>query len=111
MKSIKEKQMLVKWARAMNEPIDESLVQEVERYEQIQKEIIESVKQNSISDLAEASKVAEDFVKKINVEYPKPPTLDEVMEVLKEEQNELVQAQTTKVSIPPVILTVTQVAL
>lgn len=93
--------MLVKWSKAMNEPIDHDLLEEVTRYEQIQKEIIESVKQNSINDLVEASKVAEDFVRKVNIEYPKPPTLDEVMQVLKEEQNELVQAQATKVSPEP----------
>lgn len=93
--------MLVKWSKAMNEPIDPDLLEEVTRYEQIQKEIIESVKQNSINDLVEASKVAEDFVRKVNIEYPKPPTLDEVMQVLKEEQNELVQAQATQVSPEP----------
>lgn len=91
MKSIKEKQILVKWAKAMNEPIDLALVEEVERYEQLQKDILESVRSNSIKDLAEASVVAEKFVEHINIEYPKPPTLDEVLNVLKEEQNELVQ--------------------
>ena len=40
MKSIKEKQLLVKWSKAMNEPIDIALVEEVERYEQIQRDII-----------------------------------------------------------------------
>lgn len=96
MKSIKEKQLLVKWSKAMNEAIDPALVEEVERYEQLQKDIIESVRSNSIKDLQEASVVAEQFVEKINIEYPKPPTLNEVLEVLKEEQNELVQAQTTQ---------------
>lgn len=98
MKSIKEKQLLVKWSKAMNEPIDPVLVEEVERYEQIQRDIIESVRNNSIKDLQEASAVAETFVEKINIEYPKPPTLEEVLNVLKEEQNELVQTQTTEVS-------------
>jgi hypothetical protein len=92
MKSIKEKQILVKWAKAMNEPIDLALVEEVERYEQLQKDILESVRSNSIRDLAEASVIAEKFVEQINIEYPKPPTLNEVLNVLKEEQNELVQA-------------------
>jgi len=93
MKSIKEKQLLVKWSRAMNEPIDPSIVEEVENYERLQKEIINSVRQNAIRDLSEASRVADDLVSKI-IEYPKPPTLDEVLEVLKEEANELVQSQT-----------------
>ena len=94
MKSIKEKQLLVKWSKAMNEAIDPALVEEVERYEQLQRDIIESVRNNSIKDLQEASVVAEQFVEKINIKYPKPPTLNEVLEVLKEEQNELVQTQT-----------------
>ena len=93
MKSIKEKQLLVKWSKAMNEPMDPSLVEEVERYEQLQKEIIESVRHNSIKDLTEASRVADDLVNKI-IEFPKPPTLDEVLDVLKEETDELVQPQT-----------------
>ena len=95
MKSIKEKQMLVKWAKVMNEPIDPLLLEEVERYENIQNEIINSVRQNSINDLQEASKVANQFVEKIK-EFPVPPTLEEVLHVLKEETNELVQAQSAE---------------
>jgi len=94
MKSIKEKQLLVKWSRAMNETIDPALIEEVERYNQIQKDIIESVRSNTIKDLQEASVVAEKFVEKISIVYPKPPTLEEVLAVIKEETNELVQAQT-----------------
>jgi hypothetical protein len=101
MKSIKEKQLLVKWSRAMGTEIDPALVEEVERYEQIQKEIVESVRSNTIKDLAEAAVVAEQFVEKINITYPKPPTLDEVLTVLKEESDELVQAQAEKTPTGP----------
>lgn len=94
MKSLKEKQLLVKWARAMNEPIDSALVEEVERYEQLQKDILESVKKNSIKDLTEASAVAEEIVPAIQLEYPKPPTLEEVLALVKEDVDELVQTQT-----------------
>lgn len=92
MKNFKEKKLLIKWAQAMGEPVDKELLEEVQRYEQLQKEIQESVRKNSISDLSEASKVAEEFVNKVT-QYPKPPTLDEVLNVLKEEVDELVQAQ------------------
>ena len=44
MKSIKEKQLLVKWSQAMNEPIDAAIVEEVERYERIKQDILISVK-------------------------------------------------------------------
>lgn len=91
MKSIKEKQLLVKWAKAMNEPIDPALVAEVERHERIQKDILDSVRNNSIKDLVEASVVAEKFVEKVNIEYPKPPTVDELLGILHEKQEELFQ--------------------
>lgn len=84
MKSIKEKQLLVKWARAMNEPIDDTLVEEVERYERTFKELVESVKQNSISDLAVAAKSIPTLQPVAAIEYPKPPTLEEVLESVKE---------------------------
>ena len=45
MKSIKEKQMLVKWAKALNEEIDSSILREVEEYERIQEELKHSLKQ------------------------------------------------------------------
>lgn len=93
MKSIKEKQLLVKWARAMNEPVDPVLAEEVDRYNQLQQEIVESIRTNTINDLSDASKVADDIIKKVNIEYPKPPTFEELLGIIKEESNELVQAQ------------------
>lgn len=45
MKSIKEKQMLVKWAKALNEEIDPSILREVEEYDRIQEELKNSLKQ------------------------------------------------------------------
>lgn len=94
MKSIKEKQLLVKWSKAMNEPIDQALLEEVEKYEKIQNEIVESIRENSIRDLVEAAQVAEKLIEKVQIEFPKPPTLEEVLDIIKEETNELVQSQT-----------------
>ena len=96
MKSIKEKQLLVKWSRAMNEPVDPALAEEVDRYNQLQQEIKESIRSNTINDLFDASKVAVDIIKKVNIEYPKPPTFEELLGIIKEESNELVQAQATE---------------
>lgn len=90
MKSLKEKQLLVKWAKAMNEPIDAALVEEVERYEQLQNEIKQSVKTNSIKDLfvaAQTVPVKEETVKE-EIEYPLPPTLEEVLDFFKEQIDE-----------------------
>ena len=85
MKSIKEKQLLVRWAKAMNEPIDTALVEEVERYERTFRDVIESVKQNSLSDLVEAAKQVPTSKSVSNTTYPKPPTLEEALEVIKDE--------------------------
>jgi len=93
MKSIKEKQLLVKWARAMNEPVDPALAEEVDRYNQLQQEIKESIRSNTINDLFDASKVAVEIINKVTIEYPKPPTLEELLSIVQEESNELVQAQ------------------
>ena len=94
MKSIKEKQLIVKWSKAMNEPIDQDLLHEVEVFENLQKQIIESVKQNTIKDLVEASK-SKETLNNTQQHYPKPPTLEEVLSVVKEESNDqLVHSQT-----------------
>lgn len=96
MKSIKEKEMLVKWAKAMNEPIDPALVEEVEKYQALQKSILESVKQNLVEDLAKASKdiVLPTPTPSAPIEFPKLPSLEDLHNLLEEEKNELVQPQT-----------------
>jgi hypothetical protein len=93
MKTIKEKQMFVKWAKAMNQPIDNTLLEEVDKYEKLQNEILESVRGNALNDIVEASHTRP-LPEKKHIEFPKPPTLDEVLNVYKEETNELVQPQT-----------------
>ncbi len=99
MKSIKEKQLLVKWSRAMNETVDPALAKEVDRYNQIQEEVKESIRNNSINDLLDASKAAVDIIKKATIDYPIPPTMEELLSIVQEESNELVQAQATQASL------------
>ena len=89
----------MKWSKAMNEPIDPELLEEVERYEKLQQDVIESVRKNTINDLIEAQQVAEELVTKINLDYPKPPTLEELMSIVQEEANELVQTQPKQISV------------
>ncbi len=98
MKSIKEKQLLVKWSKAMNEPVDQNILDEVERYELLQNEILKSIRKNSLNDLVEASNNIDAPII-LNIEYPVPPTLEELLEVIKEDTNELVQAQPEQISI------------
>ena len=94
MKSIKEKQILVKWAKAMNEPIDPALVEEVERYTALQESVAASVKTNIFSDLADAAKKEPPKVQAQIIAFPVPPSLDELEQLLRETTDELVQAQT-----------------
>ena len=107
MKSIKEKRILVKWARAMNETIDPALVEEVERYDQLQREISESIKSNTFKDLLGAAQGVKLSAESINIpapaqvikiEYPKPPSIYELELLLQEVQDELVQTQATEES-------------
>jgi cell fate (sporulation/competence/biofilm development) regulator YmcA (YheA/YmcA/DUF963 family) len=51
MKTIKEKILYIKFAKSLGMPIDPSLQEEVDRYQQLQKEAIESVRASSESDL------------------------------------------------------------
>ena len=83
----------------MNEPIDPELLEEVERFNSLQNDVLDSVRKNTISDLIEAQQVAEELVTKINLDYPKPPTLEELMSIVQEEANELVQAQPKQISV------------
>ena len=93
MKSIKEKQILVKWARAMNEPIDLALVEEVDRYNALQESVAASVRSNIFSDLADAAKIESPKPQAKIIAFPIPPSLDDLEQLLKETKDELVQAQ------------------
>jgi len=96
MKSIKEKQLLVKLAMSLGQQADPSLVKEISSFNSIKQDAHESIKKNALKDLTEAFKRAnlEKEAREI-IEYPVPPTLDEVLTILKTEEpiNELVQPQ------------------
>ncbi len=79
----------------MGEPVDVALLEEVERHEQFEKSIIESVRENLLSDLASASRNKPvTVIKEIEIEYPKPPSLEDLESLIEEVKDELVQAQT-----------------
>lgn len=94
MKSIKEKQLLVKWARAMNEPVDPTLAEEVDRYTALQESVAASIKTNIFSDLADAARNEPPKVQAQIIAFPVPPSLNELEQLLRETTDELVQAQT-----------------
>lgn len=102
MKSIKEKQHLVNLAKALGQNADPNLIKEINSFNSIKKDAHESIKRSALKDLTEAFRQAklENEVQQI-IEYPLPPTLDEVLQTLNEEDNtnELVQSQTEETPI------------
>ena len=94
MKNIKEKELLVNFARSLGQEIDASLVKEVNTYNSIKQSAIESIKKDSFKELSEAFKNIT-IEKEDSISYPLPPTLDEVLSIINEEtSNELVQTYT-----------------
>ena len=108
MKSIKEKELLVNFARSMGQEVDADLVEEVETYNTIKDSVHKSIKENIFKDLNEAFKKS-DIKKEVpKIDYPLPPSLDDLMGILneiKEETNELVQEKTEIERIPPSTVT------
>lgn len=94
-KSIKEKELLVNFAKSLGQEIDPRMVEEVERLNKIKVQIQESVKENVFVDLSNAIKKREQVPV---ADYPVPPSLDDIMHLIetKEDENELVQTQTTE---------------
>jgi hypothetical protein len=117
-KSIKEKELLVNFARAMGQEVDQRLVEDVERINAIRNSVRASVSENIFKDLGTAVTNAnakyepddgpltelqiEQIKESAQIEFPKPPSLDDLMamltETVEEVTNELVQTQPKKES-------------
>jgi hypothetical protein len=115
-KSIKEKELLVNFARAMGQEVDPRLVEDVERINAIRNSVRASVSENIFKDLGAAVTNAkyepddgpltevqlEQIKETVQIEFPKPPSLDDLMamltETIEEVKNELVQTQPEKES-------------
>ena len=97
-KSIKEKELLVNFAKSLGQEIDPRMVEEVERLNRIKTQIQESVKDNVFIDLSNAIKQQQSQPVLVETNYPVPPSLDDLMNLMeeKETENELVQTQTTE---------------
>lgn len=99
MKSIKEKELLVNFARSMGQEVDADLIEEIEVYNIIKSDVQKSIKENIFKDLANALKDDNAKPKVEPIQYPLPPSLDDLLTVLnegieKENNNELVQEKT-----------------
>lgn len=125
-KSIKEKELLVNFARAMGQAVDPKLAEEVDRINAIRNSVKASVSENIFKDLGAAVTTSKsvptdvtipntvnyepdegaltaDQLEQIQetvvpeIQFPVPPSLDELLLVLNEQieevKNELVQAQ------------------
>ena len=113
-KSIKEKELLVNFARAMGQEVDPRLIEDVERINAIRNSVRASVSENIFKDLGAAvskyepddGPLTEDQIEQIKetvqIEFPTPPSLDDLMvlltETVEEAKNELVQPQPEKES-------------
>ena len=120
MKNIKEKELLVNFARSMGQAVDPELVKEVDRIKSIKASVRKSATENIFKDLSEAFKQAklvpayepddgplsneqiEQIKETVAIEYPTPPSLDDLMLLLNEKTeivNELVQPQAPEIPV------------
>lgn len=53
MQSIKEKKLLVKLAKSMGQPVDPALLEEVQKFDEMQNQVSESIRSNILDDLKE----------------------------------------------------------
>lgn len=93
MKSIKEKEMLVKLAKSLGQEIDDSIVQEVTKHKKFENNIRESIRSNIFEDLSKALADLKQEADRVSVEnnFPLPPSLDDLDLIVSEEEvNDLV---------------------
>lgn len=97
-KSIKEKQLLVNLAKSFGQDVDPDIVKEVEEHHKLETGLRKSVRSNVFEDLSKALMELMNEAEKISLDnnYPLPPSLDDLEEILAEDKNELVQEIQTK---------------
>lgn len=99
-KSIKEKQLLVNLAKSFGQDVDPDIAKEVEEHHKLETGLRESVRSNVFDDLSKALMELMHEAEKISLDtnYPLPPSLDDLEEILAENTNESVQEIETKES-------------
>lgn len=95
MKSIKEKELLVNLAKSFGQSVDPDLLSEVEQHRKFENNIRESIRSNIFEDLSKALVELKQEADRISVEnnFPLPPSLDDLENIILEEENDLVQTQ------------------
>ena len=119
MKTLKEKELLVNFARSMGQDVDPVILEEVEQINAIKNRIKTSVQENALADLFKAIKdIPKDIPKeepilvREEIYYPPPPSLDDLMQLLEEKEttDELVQTPPLEEKSPEEIVPDTPVA-
>jgi len=99
MQSIKEKKLLVKLAKSMGQPIDPAILEEVQKFDEMQNQVSESVRSNILDDLKDlfeaTAKLSKDEVtdlpKSEEPPAPKPIVVVEETKTVEPEQSTLIQ--------------------
>lgn len=84
MQSIKEKKLLVKLAKSMGQPVDPALLEEVQKFDEMQNQVSESIRSNILDDLKELFEATSKLSKPELTELPKvedPPIQHPVLVV------------------------------
>ena len=89
MKNIKEKELLVNFARALGQEVDESLAKEVSEYNRIKTDAIQNIRE---SIRTKTNIITEEIFKEPDQpQYPLPPSLDDLNLLIEETKEEIKQ--------------------
>lgn len=99
MQSIKEKKLLIKLAKSMGQPIDPAILEEVQKFDEMQNQVSESVRSNILDDLKDlfeaTAKLSKsevtDLPKAEEPPAPKPIVVVEESKIVEPEQSSLIQ--------------------
>ena len=99
-KSIKEKQLLVNLAKSFGQEVDPLIIKELEEHKKFEDNIKGSIRNNILTDLNNALLDLKEQADEISIKnnFPLPPSLEELENLITEETDVLVQKQAEKVS-------------
>lgn len=101
-KSIKEKQLLVNLAKSFGQQADPLIIKELEEHKKFEDNIKGSIRNNILTDLNNALLELKEQADEISIKnnFPLPPSLEELENLITEETDVLVQKQAEKISEP-----------
>ncbi|NDB83895.1 MAG: hypothetical protein EB127_14405 [Alphaproteobacteria bacterium] len=101
-KSIKEKELLVNLAKSFGQKVDPILLSEVEQHKKFENNIRESIRSSVFEDLSKALADLKQEADRVSIEYnyPLPPSLEDLDNIITEEENDLDKTETEKNASP-----------